>query len=490
MIRGLTDTESVTIGFPEIGRIRKGAAKKKNAEGQEVFGNDLKWFRFTSEYEIVKKTFDKVYGKEPKVIPFYFPYALPDENFFTCKERWTAGSLQHRCDGVTTSTWLDKGHYRSKPEEQIKCPGNCNNIGRLYMILPKLAESLLQEGFVELGYVMMETKSIHDLVVITKKLRTVYMYRDAKGLDLRGMEFSLTRYDKMVSVPGWGDNADGRSRVTKSLVNVTTSLDWAKLALESVKTEEQPKMIGNGVPISPLDVDDAPADEIVEELGPTEVEEGYGETSNFVIRPVEEAKPVALDQQKLTECDSMANKLGGFILKKWESTPPHDPKSLDEWHIYLTSWLNALLARRDLDEKYRALALSQDEIDDANTRSAILKEVWETGVMRNGKDIVVNDVLESNTRCEALIKAWKPKEEVKVEPEPIDDDDPIPDLKLVSEYVVPESVDMNSLRKAVMVAVGKDPGFKGDVQVIDTVNKTKDRAVLVDYAREMNLTFK
>ena len=72
-IKGLSDRD---VAFPVIGQIRKGAKKRKNAGGNEIFGEELTYFRveFAEGEEESAKEFESIYGKKPNSIHVIFPF--------------------------------------------------------------------------------------------------------------------------------------------------------------------------------------------------------------------------------------------------------------------------------------------------------------------------------------------------------------------------------------------------------------------------------
>jgi len=220
-IKGLTDRDSLTPRFPRIGKLRKGG--EKTTKG---FGPDLDHFRFTSDRPDAMAAFVAAYGESPRQINCYLPYATADENFPTWKEAWKAGGLQHRCDGQTCTIWLGAdGKYHREPKP---CPGGCDEIGRLEIIIPEMLEA----GFV--GTVAMETHSLNDMMSIMAALVNVSEMRGDNPLGLRGIMFTLRRVPEKISTPGWGENKGQRQRVEKWLVKIEPAVDWvtAQMALQ------------------------------------------------------------------------------------------------------------------------------------------------------------------------------------------------------------------------------------------------------------------
>ena len=89
-IKGLTGRQPQ---FPEIGQLRKGAAKPENSNRP---GKDLTYFRFTSEIDGVEATFESVYGDEPSMVNVFLPFRSVDENMDAWQEEWVASGLTPR----------------------------------------------------------------------------------------------------------------------------------------------------------------------------------------------------------------------------------------------------------------------------------------------------------------------------------------------------------------------------------------------------------
>lgn len=213
-IKGLTD--NVTPRFPRLGKLRKGG--EKNAKGQ--YGPDLDYFRFTSDNPAIVQAFQDAYGEKPVALHVYLPYPGVDTNFATWKEQWAAGGLVHRCDGETCQIWrTSAGTYSQQPKP---CPGGCDEVGRLTVILPEL----ITAGFV--GYVTLETHSLHDLMNITATLEAVRQSAQDRPNGLQGIEFVLRRKKERISTP---DGKGGRASREKWLVSIEPVPSWAQTYL-------------------------------------------------------------------------------------------------------------------------------------------------------------------------------------------------------------------------------------------------------------------
>jgi hypothetical protein len=252
-IKGMTDRESITGRYPIIGKLRKGSEKQKK-NGKEIFGKDLDHFRFTSKREDIVEAFvNSEFGETPRQLKVHLPYATVEECFSTWKEKWTAARLDHRCDGeMTTILRLDDGTYSHDP---APCPGGCNQVGRLSVILMPL----IHAGF--FGTVTMETHSKHDCINITRVLYQAEQDARRFGRDLTGAEFLLYREQHEVATP------DGPRR-KKWLVRLEPSVDWARRMLQAAQQEAM-LLLPNGSTV--------PSNDFVSEVAEVEVIEPESE---------------------------------------------------------------------------------------------------------------------------------------------------------------------------------------------------------------------
>ena len=214
--------------FPCIGKLRKGGAKRKTAQGREIMGEDLKHFRFTTDDAQAAETFAAYYGAQPQSIEVFLPYATTAENFGAWLEEYTAGGMARRCDGETQHFHRDadgKGNTTSVKCERLcgrKC--GCKEVGRLAVIIKQLAR---------LAYVTVETHSLYDIMQLTENLQAAEALRG----DLRGIPFILSRRDREISTPGEGGK---RARRTKSLLFIEPNPEWVARQLESMRLAALP----------------------------------------------------------------------------------------------------------------------------------------------------------------------------------------------------------------------------------------------------------
>ena len=244
-IQGLTHKGA---SFPQIGTLRKGDEKKDERKP----GADLTYFRFDSDDAAALAAFEKAFGKEPRDIEILLPYATTDENFDAWKEQWTAGALQHRCDGITCVWWLTKqGKYSDEP---IPCPGGCKQSGRLKVIIPALQR---------FAYVSVVTTSIWDILTIHQNLSALEMLRGS----LQGVPLILRRVEREISTPG----SDGkRARRKKWLITIEAKPEWVRAQLqEQLRAAMPPASEPLQLIAAPVDDDD---EESIDPLEPLRAE--------------------------------------------------------------------------------------------------------------------------------------------------------------------------------------------------------------------------
>lgn len=218
-IVGLTD--NIVPRYPRLGKLRKGGEKTANG-----YGPDLDHFRFVSPYPEVAKAFNELYPGKPDAIKIFIPHDTVEDAFSTTCEVWNKTGMVHRCNGQVMSIWREGAKYvkGTKP-----CMGGHRDgdplrdaLGRLEFIIP----GLVAKGFV--GYVTLETHSIHDILNLSSVIAAVYKSQGT----VAGVEFTLRRVKENISTPGWGDRANDRSRVDKWLVRLEPSSKWVKAQLD------------------------------------------------------------------------------------------------------------------------------------------------------------------------------------------------------------------------------------------------------------------
>jgi len=249
--------------FPKIGDIRKGAAKPDDRH----IGKDLTHFRavFDESEAAAAARFLEVYGAEPREINVMLPFAEIERNFEAWQEAYTAGALQHRCDGETCVIWRDKDgelHHEPKP-----CPGGCKPTGRLKVIIPELRR---------LAYVVVHTTSRWDIVELTANLEALARLT---GNGINGIPLVLKRRPRMISTP----TQDGkRARREKWMLSIEADPVWVDaqighmrlLAMPGASVQTPALLAGTDLLMGEIlddddgdeDTDNAPAESVAEEL--------------------------------------------------------------------------------------------------------------------------------------------------------------------------------------------------------------------------------
>jgi hypothetical protein len=199
--------------FPEIGQIRKGDAKPSERQP----GKDLSYFRFTSDDAETSETFNRVFGLEPRAVEVFLPFASMEDNFEAWAEAYTAGAIQHRCDGETCVGWrTPQGTWSTEPKP---CPGGCKAVGRLKVIIP---------AFRRMAFVTVLTTSKHDIINLGSSLIAL---QAVKG-SLQGIPLVLRRVEREISTPAEGGK---RARRKKWLLQIEASPEWASLQFGAMR---------------------------------------------------------------------------------------------------------------------------------------------------------------------------------------------------------------------------------------------------------------
>ncbi len=201
--------------LPRLGVLRKGGEKRTNDRGREIFGKDLDYFRFDTEDDTAYAAFVRIFGEQPRLVRVVLPYPTMEQNFQVWQEAYTAGALQHRCDGETCVRWLDprSGRYSDVP---VPCPGGCKEVGRLTVMVPDLQR---------MAHVTVLTHSINDIVELQKNILAIEEWRG----DVRGIVWALSRKPVEISTPRDGK----RVRVTKWLLFMEPVAEYAASLLQA-----------------------------------------------------------------------------------------------------------------------------------------------------------------------------------------------------------------------------------------------------------------
>lgn len=251
-IKGLTDRGSA---FPEIGQIRKGAAKQ---EGGNRPGADLPYFRVEFDGKDRRgEKFLKVYGPQPTDINVILPFNEIDRNWDAWYEAYTAGRMVARSDGenFTYLVGIKTGEHvvingldkNSQPVAHREIVGTYEKqkggseivkmkpVGRLKVVVPELQS---------LAYLTVHTTSIHDIMNISSQLEAIQQMNSGR---IAGVPLVMRRRKKMISTPDLNDKSK-RVRREKFLISIEADPEWVKQMLLHVKHLALP---GNGLNLLP-----------------------------------------------------------------------------------------------------------------------------------------------------------------------------------------------------------------------------------------------
>jgi Recombination directionality factor-like len=274
-IKGMTDIATLRdrSGMPRLGELRKGSAKKKvkktGKDGkpyeQEITGDDLTYFRFTSKSASIADRFDKLFSKgkgsapgegPENAISFFLPYDDLYKSFPAAMAYYRGSSEYTRCDresiyserltsprggpweniagdvvgtdkvGMPATKWVDYSEAQRPPCRFPNCAMGTKGFE------PCSAKSGLKIEIRELGEygivtVLMGAKN--DIPHVMGILHEIKEKADAMGVGLSQIPLLLWRSHRGISAPSFSDPSK-RQRVQKSLVEVGIDLKlWEKL---------------------------------------------------------------------------------------------------------------------------------------------------------------------------------------------------------------------------------------------------------------------
>lgn len=235
------------LGFPEIGRIKKGELVPIQGKPGKFRPVDLDYFKITFEkgFEQLHEKFYAIYPEKPTSINIRMPFNDIEEMWDPFLEAYTAsrmlaksdgpadkgGMVLYRCDpktgqpivrnGINLETGLPEPHpedniagydYQGKPIEY-------KPVGRLKVIVPELKEA---------AYMTLVTSSWNDCENISSQL---YGIKELNLGVIKGVPLTLMRSDQQVMAPIEGKKV----RVTKSLVSIKADSDWVAARMEEDK---------------------------------------------------------------------------------------------------------------------------------------------------------------------------------------------------------------------------------------------------------------
>jgi hypothetical protein len=285
-IVGLSDRDEA---FPEIAKIHKGAKKRKNAQGKEIFGEELTYFRVEwSEGEAkAEAEFRRLYGDTPNAIRVLFPFNEITRFWDPWKVAFVAGGKLAQSDGKfvnylqTVNGDILVRDYFDKDGNKVPHPAdNIAGVDFEGKPVPYKDSGLLRVLLYDLpraAYMTVITGSKHDIANISSQLRA---FKELNHQQIAGVPFILRRVPKMVSTP----NGKGKPRVRrkKYLISIEVDPDWMKLKFGELRALAMPESIDGDVVAelppgevlpTELDEDELDGEEIEGESAEAEAEE-------------------------------------------------------------------------------------------------------------------------------------------------------------------------------------------------------------------------
>ena len=228
-IKGITDRSA---RLPQIGTLRKGAAKAQNRPGR-----DLDYFRFdAAEEPELEKTFTRVFGATPKIIPCFLPYRTPAQNLRAFMYQFGASGMKRKCDGERI--WSDRqadGSMMHYTENQMPAclqttdGCQCKPSGQLHIIIPALGRY---------GVTLVQTTSVIDIATLSQTLDHLFNVAQQYGHDLTSMPMQLARFKTKKRSPIQGGKY---GFVTRSFLRLEILPQWFKDRL--IESTSSRKMI-------------------------------------------------------------------------------------------------------------------------------------------------------------------------------------------------------------------------------------------------------
>jgi hypothetical protein len=300
-IKGLTDRG---MSFPEIGSIRKGAAKDptKNAPGK-----DLPYFRIDIDAEEEKRhgtltKFVSAFGQTPNAITVLLPFDDIGRVWDAWREKYSAGAMIHRCDGemvqyeinattgeriVVNGVRVDTGKAEPCKIQHLTKPQCCVPVGRLKVIIPALNR---------MAYFVVHTTSIWDVISISEQLEAI---KNLNGGHIAGVPLVLKRTPREISTPSGSDGK--RARRVKYLISIEADPSWVEQKILALNSAAMPQIESR----KPLALNAGPDLEALDAL--EDDDEGEDEIGQF-------SEAVEQEQQHEEIDPAICNLHGGLIM--------------------------------------------------------------------------------------------------------------------------------------------------------------------------------
>lgn len=250
-IKGLTDKGSIEIGggLPRIAKLFKGDKRPENGNRP---GKDLDWFRveFEPEYAYLAPVWEEMYGNQPDTFDHVFLAAdSVDDAFSTWLEEWSASGLKHRCDGEGQVLWWDEDtKFMMRARIDCEAPAcECKRIGRINLIFSQFVDAT---GV--LGYIAVNTHSVHDIIRIYRYLADI----ERLNGKLTGIPFIFGRVKRSITRPVTEKKANGDYERTGARARTEKSLIYLDIMPEFMKTRLLPSLKAQPALPASLDMED------------------------------------------------------------------------------------------------------------------------------------------------------------------------------------------------------------------------------------------
>jgi len=213
-------------GFPQIGKIRKGAKKTENRPGK-----DLEFFRveFNKGEEDSQSAFFNEFGEQPDEMDVLLPLRMEDTWSYWL-EGYARGRMVAKSDGETFLYMRDNQmnvvvrdglhvqtgepvpYLGERGSEQVINGSMMKPVGRLKVVVPQLMRR---------AYLELRTTSYNDCENLDNQIRSIYAMEELMG----GIPLKLRRKPYMITVPG----KNGQSfRKESYLITIEPAQSWVR----------------------------------------------------------------------------------------------------------------------------------------------------------------------------------------------------------------------------------------------------------------------
>lgn len=236
--------------LPTIGKLYKGSPKRKDAQGREIQGIDLDYFRFEAIGEPDRKAaiasaFRAAYGDEPTAIKFYVLADAPEQALDAWFWEFGKAKAKTKCDGETIAGWADPQtqQWRTDPLPCRRIAGEthcaaCKPSAKMELMIPELWGA----GF--MGVVEFHITSFaYDYPTMLGNLEAIAQSQRFFGKTLAYTPMQLCRAKRSVSV-SYPDKSNPSKRIPatseKSLCYITQPPEYVKRLVAAIRGGSEP----------------------------------------------------------------------------------------------------------------------------------------------------------------------------------------------------------------------------------------------------------